>query len=112
MLLPAKVGHLEVAVTRGLSQFGFFFVDFFVEFFDYLADFVAVFCAGIEIEVALVGFDGGLFLAFLFVGFTQIEEGNREAGLRGRGVFEAVDGGVYITFFHVVLAYFEIFFRA
>src|SRR5258708_130547 len=107
-----KSESFALALNTWPLQFGFLFVDFFVEFFDFLADFVAVFGVGIEIEVALVGFDGGLSLAFLFVCFTQIEEGNRVAGLRRCGVFKAVDGGVHVASFHVVLAYFEIFFCA
>ena len=50
-----------------LQAGSFLFIDFFVELFDFFADLVAVFGFGIEIEIALVGFDGGLFLALFLV---------------------------------------------
>src|SRR6202008_2419167 len=104
--------HREHREALGRLQFGFFFVDFFVQLFDFFADLVAVFGVGIKVQVALVGFHGGLFFSFFFVEFAQKEERNRESRLCGGGVLEAIDGRVHVTLLHVELPNFNVFFGA
>src|SRR5260370_1238045 len=104
-------GSLATAFTVAVALL-FLSRDFLVKFVDFLSHFVAVFGVRVEIQIAPIRLDGLFLQAFFLLGFGQEAKRDGIARFRRGGVLKTIDGGVQIALLHVVLADFEIFFRA
>src|SRR6267142_3093459 len=66
----------------------------------------------IKLQIAFVGFDGVAFHTLFFLRFGEVAERRGIARLCFNRVSETVNRGVKLSVLHVVLANFDVFFRA
>src|SRR5579859_915375 len=96
---------------RELAAIRFLFY-FAAQLLHFLADLFAVFGVGKQLQVARIGLNGLFLQAFFFLRLAEVFERDGIAGLGGGGILKAIDGRVDVALPHVILADFDVFFRA